>query len=71
MIRHLSRSSGAIADNARHLLAWDYDFQGRQGKWLRSAVRSELIAAAERFLARHEMAGPTFDADAVRRVSNH
>ena len=55
----------AIADNARQLAAWDHDLQGRRATWLRSAVRSELIAAATEFLARHQIASPPFDLDAL------
>jgi hypothetical protein len=48
-----SAVAGQITANAEQLNGWDHDFQGRRARWLRSAVRQEVVALARGFLARH------------------
>jgi hypothetical protein len=56
---------GQIAANSRQLLDWDYDFQGRSARYLRAAVRQEVVALASRFLERHSLTPPPFEVEAV------
>jgi hypothetical protein len=53
-----SAIAGAIAANAKQVAGWDYDFQGRSARVLRSAVRQEVLTAARRFLGRHGLSVP-------------
>jgi hypothetical protein len=59
--------SGQIAANSRQLLDWHYDFQGRSARYLRAAVRQEVVALARRFLERHGLSSPSFDLEALAR----
>jgi hypothetical protein len=51
--------AGQIAANSAQLADWDYDFQGRRAHLLRAAVRQEVVAAAQRFLKRHNLLTPS------------
>ena len=62
-----SAVAGQIAANADQLAGWDYDFQGRRARWLRSAVRQEVVAAAQRFLERHGLSVPSLRLRALGR----
>jgi hypothetical protein len=56
--------AGRIAANSAQLADWDYDFQGRRAHVLRAAVRQEIVAAAQRFLKRHDLRAPSLALDA-------
>ena len=62
-----SAIAGAITANSNQLAGWDYDFQGRSARVLRSAVRQEVITLAQRFLARHCLTSPDAASEASRR----
>jgi hypothetical protein len=59
-----SAVAGQIAANSVQLADWDYDFQGRRAHILRAAVRQEVVAAAQRFLKRHDLLAPSIALDA-------
>ncbi len=63
-----SAVAGQIAANADQLSGWDHDFQGRRAKWLRSAVRQEVVALARSFLVRHGLGDSSLGADALGRT---
>jgi hypothetical protein len=60
-----SAVAGALAANKSLLAEWDYDFQGRSARRLRSAARQEVITAAQRFLARNGLVAPDLPRPAV------
>jgi hypothetical protein len=63
-----STVAGQIAANANQLSTWDHDFQGRHAKWLRSAVRQEVVALARGFLSRHNLTGSSREIEALSRT---
>jgi hypothetical protein len=58
-----SELAGQIAANTAQLADWDYDFQGRRAHILRTAVRHEVVAAAQQFLKRHDLSPPDIALD--------
>jgi hypothetical protein len=60
--------AGQIAANAGRLAGWDYDFQGRNARWLRGAVRDEVVERARKFLDRHGLTAPNFGGDGSGRL---
>jgi hypothetical protein len=44
-----------IAENARRLSQWDYDFQGRRADVLRAKARAEVVGLAHEFLNAHAL----------------
>jgi hypothetical protein len=62
-----SAVAGHIAANSDRLSGWDHDFQGRRAKWLRSAVRQEVVALARSFLARHGFCDSSLETEALGR----
>jgi hypothetical protein len=57
--------AGQIAANSSRLNDWEYDFQGRNARFLRLAVRQEVVAAAKGFLERHGLSAPEIELDAL------
>jgi hypothetical protein len=57
--------AGQLAQNARRLADWDYDFQGKRAGALRDLARREVVTAARSYLTRHGLHASAFELDAA------